>query len=154
MKSFFTALTIVLLLFSCSTSDDSDNTSQNTNSGTDMNSNGGSDDNEDNEDDTNATYQGTFVSVAHPTSGLVKADSQVGTLTFTDFMTDAGPLLEVYVATDENAANYISLGELQGTSGNHAYTLPNNVNFESHKYVIIWCVDFSVSFGYAILEMQ
>lgn len=140
-----------LLFISCSSSDDTDNSGQNLNSETNMNSNDGSNDNNDN---SNITYQGTFVSVAHPTTGLVQVDSEARSLTFTDFMTDAGPVLEVYLATDDNAANYISLGELQGTIGNQTYVLPNNIDFETHKYVIIWCVDFSVNFGYAILDMS
>ena len=97
-------------------------------------------------------YEGSFVSAAHPTSGQAIVNEERTILSFADFKTDSGPILEVYLATDTNASDYITLGELQGVEGNFDYNLPEDVNFEMHKYVLIWCVDFSVNFGHAILE--
>ena len=97
-------------------------------------------------------YEGDFVSAAHPTSGQAIVNEDHTLLSFTDFKTDDGPILEVYLATDTNASEYISLGELQGIEGDFEYNLPEGVNFETHNYVLIWCVDFSVNFGHAILE--
>ncbi|WP_236252724.1 DM13 domain-containing protein [Echinicola sp. 20G] len=97
-------------------------------------------------------YQGDFKSDAHPTSGVATVNQSKSQLSFTNFKTDPGPLLEVYLATDQNATNYVSLGELKGIEGDFSYAIPNNVNLTTHNYVLIWCVDFSVNFGYAILE--
>ena len=67
-------------------------------------------------------------------------------------MTDSGPLLEVYLASNDLAIDFITLGELQGTSGDYDYELPENVDLDRYNHVIIWCVDFSVNFGYAVLQ--
>ena len=114
-----------------------------------------------NEDDTNEMemmmevvdlYEGDFISVAHPTSGKAIVNEEHTNISFKNFKTDDGPLLEVYLATDTSASNYITLGVLQGIEGDFDYTLPENVDFDTYKFVIIWCVDFSVNFGHAILE--
>lgn len=92
-----------------------------------------------------------FVSDAHPTSGTVTLSEDGKTLFFTDFKSDDGPLLEVYMASDLAVTNYVTLGELKGLDGDYQYTIPEGTDLESLKYVIIWCVDFSVSFGHAVL---
>ncbi len=69
-----------------------------------------------------------------------------------DFKTDDGPLLEVYLSTDKEATEYISLGVLKGIEGDYQYDIPTGTDLTKYKYVLIWCVDFSVSFGYAVLE--
>lgn len=123
------------------------NTGGNQNTGNSNNSGGNNSGSEE-----ESLYQGTFVSAAHETSGEATVNQDATVLSFTDFKTENGPVLDVYLATDENASNYISLGELQGLEGDFDYDLPQDVDFETHKYVIIWCVDFDVNFGYAILE--
>lgn len=102
-------------------------------------------------DDVNL-YKGNFVSAAHATSGEAIVNQEHTSISFTNFKTDNGPLLEIYLAKDTNATDYISLGVLQGIEGNYSYALPEGVNFETHKYVLVWCVQFSVNFGHAILE--
>lgn len=144
MKIRLFYLLFFLMMLACSKSNDDGSTMGNDT--TDMTDNNG--------DNTNSqtTYQGDFVSGAHTTSGLAKVNEDHTTLSLTDFITSNGPVVEVYLATDLTASNYISLGALQGINGNYDYDLPSNVNFENYKYVIIWCVEFSVNFGYAILE--
>ncbi|MEZ4803795.1 MAG: DM13 domain-containing protein [Gelidibacter sp.] len=152
-------LLFFLLIFGCSSSDDSNNPMGN--DSMDMNDNNG-DNNDMNGDDTNgddtnddntpAIYQGNFVSAAHETSGVAQVNEDHTILNLNNFMTSNGPIVEVYLATDLTVSDYISLGELQGIDGNYSYNLPPNVDFENYKYVIIWCVEFSVNFGYAILE--
>ncbi|WP_027136623.1 DM13 domain-containing protein [Gaetbulibacter saemankumensis] len=100
----------------------------------------------------NKTYSGDFVSSAHPTSGKATINSERTILSFTDFKTDNGPVLEVYLATNNTAESYISLGELKGIEGNYTYALPENIDFTKYNHVIIWCVEFSVNFGYAVLK--
>ena len=96
---------------------------------------------------------GTFVSAAHPTSGTATVNVNRTSLSFNNFSTDDGPILEVYLCTDRsNCTDFISLDILKSITGNQSYSLPGNVNFDTHSFVVIWCVDFSVSFGYAKLE--
>ncbi|EAZ81708.1 putative secreted protein [Algoriphagus machipongonensis] len=104
------------------------------------------------DEDQMTMYMGEFVSDAHPTSGKVNVNTNKNILEFSDFKSDDGPLLEVYLATDTKASEFITLGELKGLEGDYEYDLPDNVDFEEYQYVLIWCVDFSVNFGYAKIE--
>ncbi|WMI64868.1 DM13 domain-containing protein [Aestuariibaculum sp. YM273] len=97
-------------------------------------------------------YSGDFVSSAHPTTGKVSIDKALEILTFTNFKTDDGPNLEVYLATDTSASSYVSLGSLKGTEGKYEYNLPSDIDYEVYTHVIVWCVPFSVNFGYAVLN--
>ncbi len=95
---------------------------------------------------------GDFIDGAHPTSGKVAVNSDKTVLTFTDFKTDNGPKLLVYLSTDANSTQYIDLGDLKGVSGDFTYSIPSNTDLLKYKLVNIWCVDFSVSFGTAELK--
>ena len=108
----------------------------------------------DGEMETQSTLMGEFVNAAHPTMGKVTVNDEHTSLFITDFKSDDGPLLEMYLSTDLEATNYISLGELKGLEGNFSYTIPNGetLDFTEYKYLMVWCVDFSVNFGHAILE--
>ena len=91
----------------------------------------------------------------HPTSGTLSINSDKKTLRFNNFKTDDGPKLEVWLATTRNlstTSTYKSLGVLQDVEGNYTYDLPKNVVYDKFNHIVIWCVDFSVSFGYAILK--
>ena len=99
-----------------------------------------------------ALYEGDFVSSAHPTSGKASINDTKTTLTLTNFKTDSGPSLEIYLATNTSATNYISLGSIKGVDGTYEYTLPANIDFSTYNHVIVWCVPFSVNFGYAVLK--
>jgi hypothetical protein len=92
-----------------------------------------------------------FVSDAHPTSGTTSVSEDGTTLSLSDFKSDDGPLLELYLATDLTATTYVSLGDLKGLDGDYQYSIPAGTDLESLKYVIVWCVDFKVSFGHAVL---
>lgn len=103
-------------------------------------------------DDDTTSFKGNFVSSAHPTSGKVSINNEKTILSFTDFKTDNGPVLEVYLTTDTSVSNYITLGVLKGINGNYEYTLPANIDYTIYNHVVIWCVDFKVNFGYAVLN--
>lgn len=141
MRTFYFLFIILVVLPSCSTSNESMDTEME-----EMQME------EDMEDETTYAHTGSFVSVAHPTSGKAKVNDDKTKLIFEDFNTDDGPLLEVYLATDSDASNFISLGVLKGTFGDFEYDLPENVDYTTHNHVIIWCVTFSVNFGYAVLQ--
>jgi len=95
---------------------------------------------------------GDFVDRAHPTSGKAAVNSDKTVLTFTNFKTDNGPKLLVYLSTDVNSTEFVNLGDLKGISGDFTYTIPANTDLAKYKIVNIWCVDFSVSFGTAELK--
>lgn len=107
---------------------------------------------EEEEEETSSDLMGEFMNGAHPTSGLAIINEDMTELLLTNFKTDAGPLLELYLATDTNATDYVSLGVLAGLEGNFIYELPLDVNFSTHNIVMVWCVDFDVNFGHAVLE--
>ena len=134
MKTVLTCL-FFFLIISCSSSDDEMDVLDNTvGSG------------------SSAAVSGTFVSDAHTTTGTASVNQAKTVLTFTNFITDDGPKLLVYLSTDKNSTDYVDLGALKGVSGNYDYTIPENTDLDKYKVVSIWCVDFLVSFGHAELN--
>lgn len=87
----------------------------------------------------------------HPASGYVRVlETTDGTvIRYEDFETINGPNLHVYLAKDLEANEYIDLGPIKGTRGNINYSVPANVDISEYKYVMYWCVPFSVLFNYA-----
>lgn len=102
--------------------------------------------------DASTPIMGEFMDGAHPTSGTVTLNAERTELMIKDFRSDDGPILELYIANDLQATEYTTLGELQGLEGDYIYDVPSGIDFETHNYVLVWCVEFSVSFGHAILE--
>lgn len=105
---------------------------------------------------------GTFISLNHPTSGtatLLKSSGGKQTLRLTDFETDNGPDVKVWLsvrpAADADAARdaqYVNLGDLKGNVGNQNYELPPSATGTKWRSVVIWCDRFSVPFGAANLS--
>ncbi|GAB3982928.1 hypothetical protein GCM10028806_55590 [Spirosoma terrae] len=99
--------------------------------------------------------QGTFVNRVHTVKGTVsvyeKGSSRI--LTFTNFSTDSGPDLRIYVAEDAALTNFIEVSKLSNT-GTFSVDLPYNYSPTQHKTVIIWCKAFSVLFGTAALTLN
>jgi len=70
-----------------------------------------------------------------------------------DFSTSNGPGLEVFLSTTNTVgANSRNLGRLQRTSGAQSYNVPAGVTLTTYNWVIIHCVPFNVTFGYAQLQ--
>ena len=69
------------------------------------------------------------------------------------FSVSNGPDLHVYLST-ENRVNgrSLDLGDLQSTRGAQTYTLPNTVEMDEFDYVLIHCLPFNVTFGFALLD--
>ncbi|HPF96219.1 MAG TPA: DM13 domain-containing protein [Mangrovimonas sp.] len=152
MKLKFFLLAALVITLSCSTSDDSP-TQVNSNNNNSPSNNNNNNNNTNDPGTFDVAYQGSFVNAAHTTSGVAKINTDNTILRLENFNSENGPVLELYLTTDLTAQNYISLGELQGLDGNFDYTLPNNgIDFSNYKYVIVWCVEFSVNFGYAELQ--
>ncbi|MEO8106897.1 MAG: DM13 domain-containing protein, partial [Actinomycetes bacterium] len=100
---------------------------------------------------------GAFVADAHPTEGTASlietADGVVVTLT--DFVTDPGPDLKVYVVPKgADVEDGVNLGSLKGNKGNQQYDVPASLDTASLSggSVVIWCRAFTVSFGSAALS--
>ena len=97
---------------------------------------------------------GNFINGVHPTSGKAAwhKNGSSQTLLLSNFSSDAGPDLKVYLSKDLAASSFISLGELKSTTGNQTYTIPNSASTADYKYVLIWCQRFTVLFGSANIK--
>lgn len=104
------------------------------------------------ETEFNGFAQGDFVSDAHTTTGMASINDSKTTLTLTNFKTDDGPQLLVYLSTDESSTDFVNLGDLKAISGNQNYVIPSNTDLNKYNVVSIWCVDALVSFGHAELK--
>ncbi len=70
---------------------------------------------------------------------------------FENFKSTNGPDLYVYLATDDQASDFVSLGLLKGNIGNQNYEIPEGVDLSKYNKVLIWCKAFSILFGSAEL---
>ncbi|RIV24005.1 hypothetical protein DYU11_13660 [Fibrisoma montanum] len=99
-------------------------------------------------------FQGVFMSNVHPTSGTVQVSESNGkrTLVFTNFRTDGGPDLRIYLAENTALRNFIEVARLNSTTGNFSVELPATADPSRQRFVLIWCKAFSVLFGNAELK--
>ena len=97
---------------------------------------------------------GNFINGVHPVSGKAawhKAGN-TQTLLLSNFSSDGGPDLKVYLSKDLAASSFILLGDLKSTTGNQTYNIPNSASTADYKYILIWCQRFSVLFGSASIQ--
>ena len=90
-------------------------------------------------------------------SGTVTLEKQEdGTLVLhfdNGFSSSNGPGLGVFLSTtDGRNSSSINLGDLQRTSGAQSYPVPKNVELGTFDWVVIHCVPFNVTFGFAKLN--
>lgn len=71
---------------------------------------------------------------------------------YENFSTVNGPDLFVYLATDLQATNFVSLGRLKATEGNINYTVPADVDIKKYPYALVWCERFGVLFNSAKIQ--
>jgi Electron transfer DM13 len=98
---------------------------------------------------------GSFTSNAHNTSGTVKIirDASGKTqLVFENLKTDNGPDLRVWLSPNNSGSPYQEVGVLKAVTGNFSYELGASINYTANNRVLIWCEDFSVLFGHAVLQ--
>jgi hypothetical protein len=102
---------------------------------------------------------GRFSSIAHGSRGkaaVVELPSGARKLTLSDFETDPGPDLRLYVSTgdpaDGDLGRFRDLGTLKGKVGDQQYDLSRDVTIERYSTVVVWCRAFSVAFTSAPLE--
>lgn len=98
---------------------------------------------------------GSVTSSVHTSSGTVKVVKDAANkiyLVFENFKTDNGPDLRVWLSPNNSGTPYQELGLLKAASGSFFYELDASVNYTSNNRVLIWCKQFSVLFGYAVLQ--
>jgi hypothetical protein len=104
-----------------------------------------------------AALEGSFVGLAHPTTGTARIVEQgdARVLTLTAFETDPGPDLFVYIVPSRTDGADVdggaSLGRLKGNVGDQQYELPGTLDLSDGATIVVWCRAFSVSFGAASL---
>lgn len=98
---------------------------------------------------------GVFAANSHPTSGTAKViqdGSGKKHLVLENFKTDNGPDLRVWISPTITASPYAEIGLLKAVNGSFSYELPSSASYSTHNRVLIWCEDFSVLFGHAVLQ--
>ena len=107
---------------------------------------------------TPVSYSGTFIGVGdgiHDAQGdayTIPLEDGNNVLRLENFQSTNGPDLYVYLATDDNASEFINLGELKANKGNQNYEIPDDADLTKYNKVLIWCQAFSVLFGSAELS--
>jgi hypothetical protein len=106
-----------------------------------------------------AISTGAFFGIDHAASGTSMIYEQDGShvLRFEDD-TDIqnGPDLYIWLLADDSysggePAEYIDLGKIKGNVGGQNYALPPEFDPDVHKFVLVWCLRFSVPFAAAPL---
>ncbi len=70
-----------------------------------------------------------------------------------DFSSSNGPGLHVFLSTANRInAGSLDLGDLKMPSGAQSYQIPGTVELETYNWVVIHCVPFNVTFGFAELK--
>jgi Electron transfer DM13 len=93
---------------------------------------------------------------AHSASGsvsIIRTDSQ-DFLRYENLKTINGPDLFVYLSTDLQATEFVSLGTLKATEGNVNYEIPTGTDTRKYHYALVWCEQFGVLFNYADLSQK
>lgn len=110
---------------------------------------------------TNPTVMttGPFTSFAHSLAGtatLYVDDTGVRTLRFENFNMTAGPDVYVLFSKTNNysAANTVAISMLKGSYSNSSlnFEVSNSIDLSTHKFVLVYCVQFSSLFGYSELK--
>ena len=106
------------------------------------------------------TYSGTFVGLGdgvHETEGdayvLPLADGS-NILRFENCHANNGPDLYVYLSTDRDASEFVSLGRLKANIGDQNYEIPDGTDLSKYDHALVWCKPFGVLFGGAELSPQ
>jgi hypothetical protein len=97
---------------------------------------------------------GTIIGVGHTASGVasIYRSGGVNVVVLDPYESQNGPDLKVYLSKDENASQYVNLGQLKSTMGRQAYSIPATVNIDEYPFVLVWCEKFTVLFAQAELE--
>jgi hypothetical protein len=89
---------------------------------------------------------------------IIQTQADEYSLHLENFEVTSGPGLHVILAKDDNPYNvatlgdYLDLGELQSTTGDQVYLIPNDVNLEKYGSVVVYCVPFQAIFAIAPIQ--
>jgi Electron transfer DM13 len=111
----------------------------------------------------NAMMSGNFMAGEKPTTGTATIVKEGGhyylELNAAFSTSDQGPDLHVLLDTTnkppqmyENMNSYINLGKLKSYSGAQRYPIPDAIDPENFKSVVIWCRMANATFGYAVIK--
>lgn len=102
----------------------------------------------------NDAAAGRFIPKAHAVKGLATVyyydDKKI--LELADFETTYGMNLRVYLAQTEEGAGAVDLGSLPGIKGQMYFDIPEKVDHDKYRYVIIWDPTFKTNYGVAEIE--
>ena len=101
----------------------------------------------------------SFVNAEKSTSGNVQIVEENGQRYLeldSTFATESGPDVFVLLHSDAvpdsySPENYVNLGRIQSFTGAQRYAIPADVDLSDFRSAVIWCEDFNVTFGYAVL---
>lgn len=97
--------------------------------------------------------QANFEPRAHDVSGsaiLIQKDGGK-ILHFKNFETINGPNLHIYLSADLNSRDFVDLGAIRATKGSVNYEIPDGIDTEKYRHVLVWCVPFRTLFSSASL---
>ena len=87
-------------------------------------------------------------------AGLQESDAGGLEVVFDDdFLVTAGPRLAIYLSTTNMVGpTSLELGPIESFSGAQTYSVPAGTQIGDYDWVIVHCVPFNVTFGYARLQ--
>ncbi|QPC47796.1 DM13 domain-containing protein [Mangrovibacillus cuniculi] len=97
---------------------------------------------------------GSFVDAdaIHQVSGDVKVDGE--NIRIENLDATNGPDLFLYLVEEgQETKDGVNLGELKGNKGNQNYFIPKDITVKEGMRLVVWCKQFDVDFGYAILSI-
>ena len=114
---------------------------------------------------TTEVMTGSFEAAEAPTSGTAKIVQENGVhyleISSSFSTTDQAPDLQVLLDTvsqppqkydESNSGRYVNLGSIQNTMGEQRYPIPNSVNLNEQKSVVVWCRMANETIGFAPLN--
>ena len=87
----------------------------------------------------------------HPATGGVEVihSPEETLIRYLNYDGTNGPDLEIYLAKDLEANEFVSLGRAKGNQGTLIYGVPFDIDIDEYRYVLTWCEAFGVLFDYA-----
>ncbi|SMP30018.1 DM13 domain-containing protein [Chryseobacterium profundimaris] len=71
-----------------------------------------------------------------------------------DFSVSNGPDLYLYLSTEQQPNNFISLGRLKSINGGQVYTFATKPDLDNYKYAVVHCQQYNHMFSYALLQKK
>ncbi len=104
-------------------------------------------------DEITSSFSGAdFFHNVEGTAKIVTHDDWSQVLQFDDnFKSTSGPDVYVYLASDDRASEFVSLGKIQSSDGSQEYVIPPGTDLNKYNKILIWCQSFGVLFGTADL---